>query len=845
MKTRLSSVSASVIAIAAAAVSPQALAQSDQQAASAPQRDSQPVIEDIVVTATRQATNLQDTPIAVTAITADALETRGITNIGDMTSVVPNAQFRRVQGAFGPGVSAFIRGIGSGDTGLAGETAVAFYVDDVYYPVLLGANFDLLNIDHIEVLRGPQGTLFGRNSLAGAINIVAKQPDPTEASGFAQMTIGSFDRRDLRAGFNMPVSDNAALMISGMSKKRQGYQKQLDFTCEMNRRGTPELAGTFPVTNPLYDSSTNFTVNDCTIGHFGGEDVRGARGSFLWEPTSSLKLTLTGDWLHDTSENPADYPVDIDPTRANANMQSQAAYFGVAIDDRFSTGDPFSTYATYTDRVPNGTVIPGNAYYNGSPSRGGLSIPPHVDLTNWGVSGKIDWAIGDDMNLVAVVAHRTIDDTHTFDTDGTPLLVEHVINNIVDKYTHAEIRLSGTSQYVDWVGGLFYFDARGVQHANLQQGSFGGYRALFTTYEPTSKAVFANATIRPFDEKFSFVLGGRYADDKKVVNFSNVADFSATNDTTDIRFTVVPKQEKFSWKAGVNYQATDTALIYASAATGYSLPGYNGRPLQKTQVGQFDGNNDIAYELGAKLDLFDRVLRLNAAAFYTDFNNRPTAIGGAEALLGPDDQPVPGNQVLIPLPGGPEGSTQCRPEAQTPEEAAAGPGITCIGRTYYRNLPASIRGFELEYTINPLANLVINGSLGWSRFMSPDIRERTVNRRQSNPFWTASGGVQYEIETKAIGGSVTPRIDWTYESKQIVSGTSTKYNDLLPGKVLVNGRITYENEGYDFMLALGVTNLFNKFYYRNVFDYQGLGYPQTDAQPAPRREWYLTASKRF
>ena len=104
---------------------------------------------DIVVTATRQATNLQETPIAITAITADALQERGITNMSDLTSVVPNSQFRRVHGAFGPGVSAFIRGIGSGDTSLAGEGAVAFYIDEVYYPVLLGANFDLLDVDHI------------------------------------------------------------------------------------------------------------------------------------------------------------------------------------------------------------------------------------------------------------------------------------------------------------------------------------------------------------------------------------------------------------------------------------------------------------------------------------------------------------------------------------------------------------------------------------------------------------------------------------------------------------------------------------------------------------------------
>jgi iron complex outermembrane receptor protein len=85
----------------------------------------------------------------------------------------------------------------------------------------------------------------------------------------------------------------------------------------------------------------------------------------------------------------------------------------------------------------------------------------------------------------------------------------------------------------------------------------------------------------------------------------------------------------------------------------------------------------------------------------------------------------------------------------------------------------------------------------------------------------------------------------TYESSQIVSGTSTKYNGLLPSKALFNGRITYENDPYDFTVAVGVVNLFNKFYYVNVFDYQGLGYPQTDAQPAAPREWYLTVTKHF
>jgi iron complex outermembrane recepter protein len=803
-------------------------------------------LPEIVVTATRQATNLQDTPIAITAITADDLEDRGITNIGDLTSTVPNAQFRRVQGAFGPGVSAFIRGLGSGDTSLAGQPAVAFYIDDVYYPILLGANFDLLDVDRVEVLRGPQGTLFGRNSLAGAINVVARQPDPTEQFAYVGATTGSYDRTDLRAGFNLPIGENAALFVSGMSKRREGYQRLLDFTCEMNRRGTPALAGRFPYTTPLQNTTRLDTVDDCTIGHYGGEDVRAARSSLAWQAAPTVKLTLTGDYLRDLSQNPADSIVDIDPARASANVRSQANYFGVVVDSRFRTGDPYSTYVTYTDRIPACTVIPGNTYYNGAVNergqctRGGYALPNHNNLKNWGVSGKVNWDLGEDISLTGVLAYRDLDEIHTFDTDGMPLVVEHVINHLIEKYVHSEVRLAGKSKLVDWVVGGFFFDADGDQHASLIQGSSGLQRQLHTTYEPNSKAIFANATLRPFDEKWSFVAGARYADDKMEVNFSNISDISFLTRASDIVFNVIPARKKLSWKAGVNFQPSDPVLLYASAATGYSLPGYNTRPLQFTQVEQSGANEDIAYEIGTKLDLLDRRVRLNIAAFYTDFKNRPTTIAGAEALLNDAGQPQLGNQQLESLPGGPAGSTRC-----STTTVPANTGIVCLGRTYFRNQPATVRGIEAEYTVSLIENLLVSGSVGWSKFWSPDIAARTVNRRQGNPFWTASSGVQYRIPREVFGGSITPRLDWTYESSQVVSGTSMKYNGLMSTRNLFNTRVTYDNGGHDFSVALGVTNLLNHMYYRNVFDYQGLGYPQTDAQPAPRREWFLTLQKQF
>jgi len=837
MKT-MAMVSVSLLGLAVASGAAAQTGQSPPGASA--EEPAQAGVADIIVTATRQATSLQETPIAITAITSGMLEERGLKSVADLTATVPNAQFRRAQGAYGPGVTAFIRGIGQFDTSLGSEPAVAYYIDDIYYPILLGSNFDLLDLDRVEVLRGPQGTLFGRNSLAGAVNIVSKQPDTKDASAYVEVTMGSYDRLDVRAGFNVPLSEKAAIMIAAVSKKRTGYVRRLDFVCEMNRRGTPGLIGNVPTWDPLNTTTPNYKADDCTIGHLGGEEVRAVRGSLLWEPTSDVRLTLAADHTRDTSENPADVMITIDPSRANANIRNTFAAYGVAYDSRFLTGSPFSTYETFADPTRAGTVIPGNAYYNGLPTRGGYKLDPYGHLTNWGVSGKLVWGVLDDIDLTVVLGYRRMDETHSYAQDHTPLITEHTLSNISEEYKTAEVRLSGSSKLVDWVVGGFYFDALGRNHASTISPRNSVQRTQNTTYEPTSKAVFANATIRPFGDWLGVVLGGRYSDDVKVVKFSNLVD--TTPSSADIVFNVKPKDSRFSWKAGLNVQATDTMMIYASAATGYSLPGFNPRPLQPSQVTQFDGNDNIAYELGAKLDLFDRRLRLNGAVFYTDFRTRPVTVTGQEVLL-TNGAATPGNSVTIPLPGGPAGSTTCR--ARTPAEVAGGvAGFTCIGRTYYQNTPAKVKGFELEATINPVEPLLINAAVGYTRFTSPDLLTRVANRRQQQPRWQLNAGIQYRFDIDAIGGDITPRLDWSYQGLMTSNSVLTSaFNQ--PGYSMFNARLTYNNLDHEFEVAAGATNLFNKFYYHNFFVYQDFGDSQVNGQPGAPRQLFISVTKKF
>jgi iron complex outermembrane receptor protein len=837
MRTRFATTSLVAIAVSVALC--------QVQAAEAT-RDKDELTE-ITITATRQNTNLQETPIAITAVTGEMLKDRNLTDTADLGFVVPNATFRDAQGAFGKAVTAFIRGIGQGDSNLAAEPGVAFYIDDVYYPLLFGSSFDLLDLDHVEVLRGPQGTLFGRNALAGAINIVSKEPN-MDPSAYAEATVGAFNRHDLRGGFNIPIGDTMALRVTGLSKRRQGYEKQLDFRCEMIKRGTPALAGNFPFSEGLKINTQDFTPDNCTIGTLGGEDLDAVRAQLLWKTTDRLKITLTGDWSQDNSTGVADRLIAVNATTAfnNASLRNIANTWTTpggptfAYDSRFVTGDKYTTYATYGDPIAAGTVIAGAPFYNGTPTRGGFRYSSYSPVLNWGVSGKAVFGVTDNIDLTMVGGYRKIDTVFSFDVDGSPIALENTRNNTGEDHTSGEIRLTGRGNLIDWTGGIFYYRGHGFVHTALASPYNNLQRLQNNLYEPESKAAYANLVIKPLD-KLSFTLGGRYSDDTKPVTYQNRQEQVPTG---DIVFNVEPKDSRFDWKLGAEYQLLDYTMVYASAATGFRLPSFNSRPLQPSQVTQIPGDEILNYEMGIKTDLFDRMVRINGDIFYTDYKTRPAGVSGQEYRIGANGQPDPGNSVTIPLVGGPPDSTTCR--ARTAAEITGGvAGFTCIGRTYYINTPGIVRGAEMEVEARPLDHLSFNMSLGYQDFQSHDINAPTrVNKRLLGvPDWTGSMGVQYDFETPALGGSISPRLDWYYQGSIAYSASSKTYNQ--NPYSTVNLRVTYQNNAHDVTVSLGATNLLDHYYYRNFFIYQELGYPNVNAQPAPPREWFLTIGKSF
>lgn len=819
------------IAVASSAYAQETEAQGETQSHSAG-------VEDIVVTATRSATNLQDTPLAITAVTAEALTDRSFTNIQDVAAIVPNASFNAANAAYGRAVQAFIRGIGQHDFNLAFEPGVAFYVDDQYFALLAGSTFDLLDLERVEVMRGPQGTVFGRNAIGGAVNLVSKAPDGTP-SGYIEATYGAYNRTDIRAGFNMPLTDNLFLRVSGVSKKRKGYQKLLDFRCQMFKNGTPELAGRFPSIDPSNGYTTDPANANCELGTYGGESVNAMRAALRYD-APGVDITLTADYTNDDSSVAANKQVRIAP---NAGSQAlDAAVFqplwGISYDQRFMTNSLYTTYATYCDPIPAGTTIAGT-YYNGNAERGGNCYERKAVIENYGFSGKAVIDLTEDLTLTAIGSFRDVYTTALNDTDGSPVSIQNSKSVITHRQWTFEPRLNYSSPMVDVTAGLFYYNGKGLTTNNIsipfQNFQQNGHFAV----KSESKAAYAQAQIRPLD-KLQITAGLRYSHDTKDTQFNNGQ--GGINRAVDVT------GKRWDYRIGLDYQITRDMTVYSSVATGYRPGAYNPRPFQASQLEPVTAEELIAYEVGFKGDFFDRKLRANIAAFYSDYKSRIVSQSGSECLNnGTTGQCNVAGALVDPAVTG--GNALCRtynPATDGPVDLSRGIGVSCISRTNYINSPGTVKGLELELEARPIDGLMFNLSGGYTKFSAPELRNDplVVNRSPVYvPEWTGSAGVQYEIQVPALSGSITPRIDGFYQSK--ISFNARSAVAQIPGRTVFNGRIAYKNEDADWTVALGATNLFGKKYYYNLFDMVPFGQPTTEGQPGRPREWYLTLRKTF
>jgi iron complex outermembrane recepter protein len=797
-------------------------------------------LEEVVVTAQYRKENLQQTPIAISVLSSDEIQQREFTESYQIGYTVPNLSLRPAQAAFGNTMTAYIRGIGQNDFDQAFEPGVGIYVDEVYQPFTLGTQMDLLDMDRVEVLRGPQGTLFGRGSIGGVIRYISKRPEGTD-TGYAQLTTGSYRRVDVRAGYDFKLADNIFARVAGVSKNSNGYQNVYDFACLY-----PSLAGTLPVRDPSKG-------RHCKSGTQGGIDTQGLRGTVRWIFNDAVEATFNVDYEHDTSEAKADsliaiqYPTDLSgnviPTSGYALWNSEYAMhvpttatpgqyygFGIPYDNRFIPRTRFDTYATYNDPYAGTTFTPTSA------------------MDKLGGSGTMEWKLTDKTMLTVVAAYTDLKSQISSDTDGSPMNLQMTGGQQDFYWSTEEARLTGQSwDKLNWTVGAFFYQsaAENYQAVSFPPILWGIFRNAVglpafvaasiidgpgnvsvntaNIADSNSYAGFANGTY-DITDKWRLTLGLRYSHDSKDVQFDN----------TFVQAPINISYHHTDWKAALDYQINSDTLIYGSAATGYRPPAYNPRPFTPAQAVQVGGEQATAYELGVKADMLQKTLRTNLAVFYTDYHDRIVPIGGTECVGPPANATDPG----------------------AIQDSNGNICFATTSLTSYEQLHgAHIDGAELEVTWRPIPPLTLSGSYGYTHWSSPDINNCDFNQDgKPDPGITCSNRPTYVPEsnwnltgtyefTLANGGRLMPRVD-VYGQTEICTSITSALS-CAPGYALVDARLQYNTANSGWMIAVGGTNIGNKDYWLNTFDLTPFGQNTVEGQPGRPAEWYLTFSRNF
>mgnify|MGYP005853071839 CR=1 FL=1 len=822
--------SASARTILALGVSALALAGAPALAQDEPQEDAERGSNEIVVTAQFREQRLQDTPLAITAVNAEMMEARSQTQLSEVVRQAPSVDLRPQTGAWGPSISASIRGLGQADFNPALEPGVGLYIDDVYYPRLTGANFDLMDVERVEVLRGPQGTLTGRNSEGGAIKFFTRRPDGS-TGGYVSGTYGSRNRINLRAAAEFALTDTLFGRVTGAYADQEGYVERRDYECD--------TAGTGPA---------SLLKDGCVIEKLGDVGYRALRGTLRWVPTDAIDFIVSADYIKDVRNQSPEVLVAA-TTTTNPNIRSAT---GDNYGPHYMCGR-FCNYAKYSsDDAVFQSVIPGSPPVNLSGVEGG----DDTTFEAWGISGNLSVDLSDRLNVVSITAYREWDTEFFVDNDLSPVNSYFGSNRLDHWFFSQEVRLNvDLADFADLTVGGYYSDER-TTYATLQDIRYIPVFPLqFIGDDPVntdSKAVFGTVILNPVD-RLTLTLGGRYTWEHKDYTFyrfnidgqtinafldrfgaaygigysgPDTADADGDGNTTEIVTALSGRTanydgDRFDFRASVDYRFSDAVLAYATIASGFKGGGVVPRPFTAAQAAPFGVEEVLTYEAGIKTDLFDRRARFNVAAFYNDFTDQQLTLSNCPAL-----DPVAPVPCAAPQNAG--DSKQWGLEFELYAEPVDGLLIDAA---------ASYLNQEFK-CVNPAVVGLASG---------PCTNDPTVISRLNEPLggWKWSWGVQYEADLGA-NGSVTPRFDMAHQIR--LNGGVLPGPDIFsinPAYTISNARLTWRNEPRDLSVSLEVTNVFDKYYYVNRFDIRSAGVPGVPAQVGRPREWALTVKKDF
>jgi iron complex outermembrane receptor protein len=757
-------------------------AQVDEDAATAAPDDTR--VDDIIVTAQFRSQRLQDTPVAITALNSEGLAARGQTQLTQLTA--PSLSIQPAPGDFGPSAQIYIRGVGQADTNFAFEPGVGIYIDDVYYSTVFGNQLDLLDLDRVEVLRGPQGTLAGKNSIGGAIKLYSKRPQGDD-SGSVEVQVGRYSLASVRASADFAVvPDKVFARISGSGRHIDGHGKRVDYKCA----------------NPASPLPTYVkSGKGCKISDAGGSQQVGVRGQIRLLLTERLEINLSGDYT-DVQNDPPLSPVLEAVTNPFVTLN------GVPFGPEFVTTDPYVTYATYT-------------------GQNGWAPDPNQKVTQWGFAGTLEYDLGDDFKLTSITGYRQTTGYFPADGDQSPIPLSLTAVSVDQEQFTQEVRLNATlGDIADLTIGGYYYRGRGTQANRVQIGALGIDFQGNDKINSSNKSAFAHAVVHLTPE-LNLTGGIRYTDDKKTYAFNRrLTDggFNPFVSPIDGQRATFSKGI-FDFRAVLDYRWSDSFFTYAQFSTGFKGGGVNPRPFFPNQVVPFGEEKLKAYEIGFKSDLLDRRLRLNVSAFLNDYTNLQL-----QTL-------TPYFNVNLPV----------QEDITLPNY---NPAAGTVPAGVYLNA-GSVRqeGFEAELNFTPVGGFDINASLSYlnGRYTSllPQAVVSGVTEDMELPFapkWQGTVGMQYEVETGG-GSTITPRLDFNYQSSSFASGVNASRNRLEPRYVL-NAFLTYRSPDKSWEVRAGVTNLTNDFFYLSKLDLLTVGNVVTGAPVRPR-EWSLSVRRHF
>ena len=725
----------------------------------------------ITVTAERRVTNLQDTPLSVVAVNQAIVEAKGIENLADLATFTPNLNITGGRGSSNSNPYFSIRGVAGGG-GATGERGVGLYIDGIYVPRTNGSVLRVMDIDRVEVLRGPQGTLFGRNSTGGAIRYFTKRPELGVTNGYVKATVANIGRGDLIGAVNLPLGDDAAVRFQGGRLNQGGWVQ----------RGTQELGKTLDYVGRVdlrYRPSSDLTID----AGFLYSDSKGTSSPQVFQEFD-MRPGIEGYW----EGNYADWVNDAFKSVGEAPM---AAY-----------NDPRIVVDDFT--------APSICLMDDFNPDWDKACEQYDNTTYWQASLNTSYNLSDTMTLTSTTGLSKLDNASLVDWQflGTEQRKSRVTSNVF--YQELQLNAQLFENAVDLVFGGSYFHEKSFAYADVitrkgtsdvpRGGPFkdqlrpngnadGGLHQrgiTDTTQKSDSFGLFGSATWHITDS-LNFTGGLRFAHDKKRYMETEYAteDFSPfTGNSTTVWSD--HSWNQIDWRASLDYHLTDTWMWYATASKAYKAGSYSGVGILDNIPGDQQSGDYIqpispekvvSYESGMRIEAFGRRLRINPTAFYMQWSDRQSARQVQCAVTDTTCPVPPGFRVEVSNTG-----------------------------------DVDIYGVELDGQVFLSDNFSIDGSFGYTGYdLKDEVANGGPNLFPGPPKFSYNLGATYDAD---IGpGRLILNGNYAYTSNQPTHPSETGDSAYrLPAIRLVNARIKFQPHNAPVSISVFANNLFNRTY---------------------------------